>query len=68
MLVDTSYDEWRKIIASNLDGTFVCMREAAKHMVKNGNGGRLIAVTSVHSISPVSGPVRTTLPSTASAD
>jgi NAD(P)-dependent dehydrogenase (short-subunit alcohol dehydrogenase family) len=52
MLVDTSYDEWRKIIASNLDGTFVCMREAAKHMVKNGNGGRLIAVTSVHEHQP----------------
>ena len=52
MLVDTSYDEWRKIIATNLDGTFVCMREAAKHMVKNGNGGRLIAVTSVHEHQP----------------
>ena len=25
MLIDTSYDEWRKIIATNLDGTFVCM-------------------------------------------
>ena len=37
-LVDTSYDEWRKIIATNLDGTFVCMRQAAKHMVKAGNG------------------------------
>ena len=52
MLVDTSYDEWRKIIATNLDGTFVCMRQAAKHMVKTGNGGRLIAVTSVHEHQP----------------
>jgi NAD(P)-dependent dehydrogenase (short-subunit alcohol dehydrogenase family) len=46
-LVDTSYEEWRRIIATNLDGTFVCMRQAAKHMIKAGNGGRLIAVTSV---------------------
>ena len=52
LLVDTSYDEWRKIIATNLDGTFVCMRQAAKHMVKAGNGGRLIAVTSVHEHQP----------------
>ena len=52
LLVDTSYDEWRKIIATNLDGTFVCMRQAAKHMVKVGNGGRLIAVTSVHEHQP----------------
>jgi NAD(P)-dependent dehydrogenase (short-subunit alcohol dehydrogenase family) len=55
MLVDTSYDEWRKIIATNLDGTFVCMRQAAKHMVKTGNGGRLIAVTSVHEHQPRAG-------------
>jgi NAD(P)-dependent dehydrogenase (short-subunit alcohol dehydrogenase family) len=50
--VDTSYGGWRKIIATNLDGTFVCMRRAAKHMVKAGNGGRLIAVTSVHECQP----------------
>jgi NAD(P)-dependent dehydrogenase (short-subunit alcohol dehydrogenase family) len=45
--VDTSYGGWRKIIATNLDGTFV-----AKQMVKAGNGGRLIAVTSVHECQP----------------
>jgi NAD(P)-dependent dehydrogenase (short-subunit alcohol dehydrogenase family) len=52
LLVDTSYDEWRKIIATNLDGAFVCMRQAAKHMIKAGNGERLIAVTSVHEHQP----------------
>jgi NAD(P)-dependent dehydrogenase (short-subunit alcohol dehydrogenase family) len=51
-LIDTSYDQWRKIIATNLDGAFVCLRQAAKHMVKRGNGGRLIAVTSVHEHQP----------------
>src|SRR4029453_19212784 len=51
-LIDTSYDQWRKIIATNLDGAFVCLRQAAKHMVKEGNGGRLIAVTSVHEHQP----------------
>jgi NAD(P)-dependent dehydrogenase (short-subunit alcohol dehydrogenase family) len=39
LLLDTSYDEWRKIIATNLDGAFVCMRQAAKHMVQVGNSG-----------------------------
>jgi NAD(P)-dependent dehydrogenase (short-subunit alcohol dehydrogenase family) len=52
LLTDTSDDDWRKIIATNLDGTFVCMRQAAKRMVKAGNGGRLIAVTSVHEHQP----------------
>jgi NAD(P)-dependent dehydrogenase (short-subunit alcohol dehydrogenase family) len=47
---------------------FVCMRQAAKHMVKAGNGGRLIAVTSVHECQPRVGSVPTTPPSTASAD
>jgi NAD(P)-dependent dehydrogenase (short-subunit alcohol dehydrogenase family) len=27
LLVDTSYDDWRRVIATNLDGTFVCMRK-----------------------------------------
>jgi NAD(P)-dependent dehydrogenase (short-subunit alcohol dehydrogenase family) len=35
-----------------LDGAFVCLRQAAKHMVQAGNGGRLIAVTSVHEHQP----------------
>ena len=39
LLLDTSYDEWRKIIATNLDAAFVCMRQAAKDMVQKGNGG-----------------------------
>jgi NAD(P)-dependent dehydrogenase (short-subunit alcohol dehydrogenase family) len=52
LLTDTSYEEWRKIIATNLDGAFVCMQQAAKRMVKAGKGGRLIAVTSVHEHQP----------------
>ena len=68
LLVDTSYDEWRKIIATNLDGTFVCMRQAAKCMIKVGKGGRLIAVTSVHEHQPRIGSGPTTPPSMASAD
>jgi NAD(P)-dependent dehydrogenase (short-subunit alcohol dehydrogenase family) len=52
LLVDMSYDEWRKTVAVNLDGAFVCLQRAAKQMVAGGNGGRLIAVTSVHEHQP----------------
>ena len=52
LLLDTDYDEWRHIMCVNLDGAFVCIRQAARHMVKAGNGGRLIAVTSVHEHQP----------------
>ena len=51
-LIQTSYDDWRRVVATNLDGAFVCLRQAAKHMVQAGNGGRLIAVTSVHEHQP----------------
>jgi NAD(P)-dependent dehydrogenase (short-subunit alcohol dehydrogenase family) len=52
LLVDTDYDEWRRVISTNLDGAFLCIRQAARHMIKAGNGGRLIAVTSVHEHQP----------------
>ena len=52
LLVDTDYDEWRRVMCANLDGAFVCLRQAARRMVKAGQGGRLIAVTSVHEHQP----------------
>jgi NAD(P)-dependent dehydrogenase (short-subunit alcohol dehydrogenase family) len=52
LLLDTPYEDWRSIIAVNLDGAFVCLQRAAKIMVEAGNGGRLIAVTSVHEHQP----------------
>ena len=52
LLVDTDFDEWRRVIAINLDGAFLCIRQAARHMIKAGQGGRLIAVTSVHEHQP----------------
>jgi NAD(P)-dependent dehydrogenase (short-subunit alcohol dehydrogenase family) len=43
---------WRQTIATDLDGAFVCLQAAAKHLVQQGKGGRLIAVTSVHEHQP----------------
>src|SRR5207237_4739599 len=40
-------DEWREVMAINLDGTFLCTREAARHMVARGQGGALVLVSSV---------------------
>jgi NAD(P)-dependent dehydrogenase (short-subunit alcohol dehydrogenase family) len=50
--LDLAVDDWRTIIATNLDGAFVCIQRAAKRMVATGSGGRLIAVTSVHEHQP----------------
>ena len=48
-------DEWRRVIATNLDGAFVCMQRAARRMVEARAGGRIIAVTSVHEHQPMVG-------------
>ena len=39
--------EWREVMAINLDGTFLCTREAARHMVARGDGGAIIIVSSI---------------------
>jgi NAD(P)-dependent dehydrogenase (short-subunit alcohol dehydrogenase family) len=51
-VLDLSLEDWRSVLALNLDGAFVGMQAAARHMVRAGAGGRIIAVTSVHEHQP----------------
>ena len=51
-LLDLSIEDWRAVVALNLDGAFVGMQAAARHMVRAAAGGRIIAVTSVHEHQP----------------
>jgi NAD(P)-dependent dehydrogenase (short-subunit alcohol dehydrogenase family) len=50
--LDLSLEEWRSIVALNLDGAFAGMQAAARRMVSAGAGGRIIAITSVHETQP----------------
>ncbi|GAA4776084.1 SDR family oxidoreductase [Microbacterium gilvum] len=50
--LDLPLDEWRSTVALNLDGAFAGMQAAARRMAAAGNGGRIIAVTSVHEHQP----------------
>jgi NAD(P)-dependent dehydrogenase (short-subunit alcohol dehydrogenase family) len=52
LALDTPLAQWRHVLATDLDGAFVCLQRAARRMVAAGNGGRLIAVTSVHEHQP----------------
>ncbi len=52
MFMDTDWDTWRRTMGANLDGAFVCIQRAARHMIDAGKGGRIIAVTSVHQEQP----------------
>lgn len=51
-LLDLTLEQWRHTVAADLDGAFVCIQRAARRMVGAGNGGRIIAVTSVHEHQP----------------
>ena len=47
-VLDTSYDTWREVLATDLDGPFLTCQHAARHLVAAGQGGRIVNVTSVH--------------------
>jgi NAD(P)-dependent dehydrogenase (short-subunit alcohol dehydrogenase family) len=53
--LELSYDEWRKVLATNLDGAFLCSQRAASRMVDAGSGGRIVNITSVHEHVPRAG-------------
>lgn len=46
-LLDTSPENWRKIIDVNLSGTFYCLQAVAKSMVKKETKGRIINISSL---------------------
>lgn len=46
-LVDTSDEDWRDLMAVNLDGLFYCTREALRHMLARGRGGKVVIVGSI---------------------
>ena len=53
--LELSYEEWRRVLDTNLDGAFLCSQRAAKRMIEVGNGGRIINITSVHEHIPRKG-------------
>ena len=49
-VTETTMDDWNKVLEVNLTGVFMIFREAAKHMIARGGGGKLIATSSVGSM------------------
>ena len=52
LALDMTFEQWRQVVATDLDGAFACIQRAARRMVTAGHGGRIIAVTSVHEHQP----------------
>ncbi|MFO0892636.1 MAG: 3-hydroxybutyrate dehydrogenase [Isosphaeraceae bacterium] len=57
-LVDLSLGDWRKILAVHLDGAFLTTRACLRHMIRQGRGGSVVYIGSVHSVeaSPLKAP------------
>lgn len=49
-VLELSLEEWRRVMSVNLDGAFLTLRAAARHMVERGGGGALVAVSSTSSV------------------
>ena len=53
--LDHDWEEWRHVLSVDLDGPFLCAQRAARRMVEQGSGGRIVNVTSVHEHVPLAG-------------
>jgi glucose 1-dehydrogenase len=46
--LDVTDDEWNKVIGVNLFGAYLVSQVSARQMVKQGGGGKLVFISSVH--------------------
>lgn len=44
--LEKSLEQWRQVMRTNLDGTFLCTRAVARHLVERGEGGSMVVVSS----------------------
>jgi glucose 1-dehydrogenase len=51
--VDYPLEEFQKIMAVNLAGPFLCSQAAARQMIQQGKGGRILNISSVHEDMPM---------------
>src|SRR5262249_55906985 len=45
--VDSTLEQWHQMLQVNLDGTYLTLREAARVLVEQGDGGSLVATSSI---------------------
>jgi glucose 1-dehydrogenase len=63
-LVEMTLDQWNTVLGVNLTGTFLCVREAAREMIRRGvrpevsrAAGKIVCISSVHERIPWAGHV-----------
>src|ERR1043165_4990545 len=53
--LEVPLEDWRRVIDVDLTGPFLCAQRAARLMVKAGQGGSIVQISSVHQIIPWGG-------------
>ena len=53
--VDADWESWQSVLDVDLSGAFLCGQRAARRMIGQGRGGRIVNVTSVHEHVPLRG-------------
>ncbi|MCY3915136.1 MAG: glucose 1-dehydrogenase [Chloroflexi bacterium] len=53
--LDMTDEQWDRVIDINLKGTYMCSQAAARLMVKQGNGGNITIIGSMHSMATFPG-------------
>jgi NAD(P)-dependent dehydrogenase (short-subunit alcohol dehydrogenase family) len=46
--IDMTEQQWDKILCNNLKSCFLCSQVFAKQLIKQGNGGRIVNISSIH--------------------
>ena len=49
-VVDMPEEDWDWIIRTNLKSVFLCSQQAARQMIRQGRGGRIISLSSIHAV------------------
>jgi len=55
--LDVTEESYDRVLAVNLKGAFFCSQSAAQQMIKQGKGGRIVNISSVHEDLPMPGNV-----------
>lgn len=45
---ESKFEDWERVIRTNLHGAFLCSQQAARKLIEQGEGGRIINISSVH--------------------
>lgn len=53
-VMQMTLDDFDKVLSVNLKGVFLCTKYAAEQMIKAGNGGKIINITSIDALHPSS--------------